>query len=50
MKEKDKFCLECNEPIERVIDKHYGKLDYYFCNNTDCKRCGLLTVIFNSQK
>ena len=46
MKDKDKKCIKCNELVEMVTDKDYPKLDYYYCNNLDCPRCGLITLIF----
>jgi len=48
MRTKDKLCIKCNKAIEKVTDKDYPKLDYYYCNNWGCVRCGLLTVIFNT--
>ncbi len=47
MKDKTKQCITCGEFIEKVIDKDYPKFDYYYCNNWDCPRCGLLTVLFD---
>ncbi len=46
---KDKFCIECGDAIESVVDKDYPKLSNYYCNNIDCSRIGLITLIFNSE-
>lgn len=46
MKSKNITCIECEKTIEKVTDKDYKKLDYFYCNNIECSRIGLLTVIF----
>lgn len=47
MEDKDKRCILCGHTVEKITDKDYPKFDYYFCDNKDCVRCGLLAVIFD---
>jgi len=50
MKDFDNLCIVCKEPVEKIPDKDYPKLIYRYCNNSDCPRLGLLTVIFKTQR
>lgn len=45
-KNEIKLCIKCDSIIKKVTDKDYRELNYYFCNNIDCSRCGLLTILF----
>ncbi|GAH17110.1 unnamed protein product [marine sediment metagenome] len=50
---KDKYkrkCFKCKAILEKVTDKDYPKLDYLYCNNIDCLRVGLFTILFEQNE